>query len=96
MTILPKQQQVLVGGAPALGTSDVQGAAIVGCPVAPSPTTAPCTLVAAVFPGSWSSTVLVAGEPVLLQTLVALTNGVPPGPVVVVQPGQAKVQATPG
>lgn len=96
VSILPRQQQVLVGGAPALRASDLLGAPIVGCPVAPSPTTVPCTVVAAVFPGSWSSGVLAAGEPVLLQTLIAITNGVPPGPVVVAQPGQAQVQATPG
>ena len=96
VTILPGQQSVLVGGAPALRLSDVQGAPIIGCPVAPTPTTVPCTLVATVFPGSWSSTVLAAGEPVLLQTLIAVTNGVPPGPVVVAQPGQDQVQAMPG
>ena len=93
---IPGQAQVLAGGAPVLRISDLLGAPIVGCPVPPSPTTVPCTLVAAVLPGSWSSSVLAAGEPVLLQTLVAMTNGVPPGPVVVVQPGQAQVQARPG
>lgn len=96
VTLLPRQQQVLVGGAPALRASDLAGAPIVGCPVAPTPSTKPCTVVAAVLPGSWASSVLAAGEPVLLQTLVALTDGVPPGPVVVLSPGQAKVQADPG
>lgn len=93
--MIPRQMKVLAGGAPVLRVSDVAGAPIVGCPVPPTPATVPCTLVAAVMPGSWASTVLAAGEPVLLQTLVALTNGVPPGPVVVVQPGQTSVQANP-
>jgi hypothetical protein len=94
--IVPGQTQVLAGDAPALRITDVEGAAILGCPVPPTPTTVPCTLVAAVLPGSWASTVIAVGEPVLLQTLVALTDGVPPGPVLVVEPGQAQVQAEPG
>jgi hypothetical protein len=87
---------VLAGGAPVLRISDLEGAPIVGCPVPPTGTTAPCTLVATVFPGSWADTVLAVGEPVLLQTLIAVTDGVPPGPVIVVEPGQAQVQAEPG
>jgi hypothetical protein len=93
---IPGQQRVLAGGAPALRVSDVEGAPIVGCPVPPTPTTKPCTAVAAVLPGSWASTVLAGGEPVLLQTLVAVTDGVPPGPVLVLAPGQAQVEAKPG
>jgi hypothetical protein len=95
VTVIPGQEEVLAGGAPVLRVSDVEGAPIVGCPVPPTPATVPCTLVAAVMPGSWASTVLAAGEPVLLQTLIAITNGVPPGPVVVVEPGQVQVQAEP-
>lgn len=96
VTVVPGQAKVLAGGEPALRISDVEGAPIVGCPIPPTPATKPCTLVAAVLPGSWASTVVAAGEPVLLQTLVALTDGVPPGPVIVVEPGQAQVQANPG
>lgn len=96
VVVAARQFEVLAGGAPALRVSDVQGAPIIGCPIAPTPTTVPCTLVASVLPGSWSSTVLVAGEPVLLQTLIAITNGVPPGPVLVVSPGQTQVSANPG
>lgn len=96
VAVIPGQRQVLAGGAPALRAGDVEGAPIVGCPVPPTPTTKPCTTVAAVLPGSWASSVLAAGEPVLLQTLVALTDGIPPGPVVVLSPGQAQVQANPG
>jgi hypothetical protein len=43
-----------------------------------------------------ASGVVAVGEPVVLQTLIAVTDGVPPGPVVVVEPGQAQVQADPG
>ena len=96
VTIIPGQANVLAGGAPVLRLSDLEGAPILGCPVAPTPTTVPCTLVAEVFPGSWAENVLAAGEPVLLQTLIAITNGVPPGPVIVIEPGQFQVQVEPG
>lgn len=96
VTVIPGQETVLAGGAPVLRISDVEGAPIVGCPIPPTPATKPCTLVAAVLPGSWASTVVAAGEPVLLQTLVALTDGVPPGPVLVIEAGQAQIQANPG
>lgn len=96
VTVIPGQTQVLAGGAPVLRISDLEGAPIVGCPVVPTGTTVPCTQVVGVFPGSWADTVIAAGEPVLLQTLIAVTDGVPPGPVIVVEPGQFQVQAEPG
>lgn len=96
VTVIPGQQQVLAGGAPVLRVSDLMGAPIAGCTLPPTPATVPCTVVAAVLPGSWATTVTAMGEPVLLQTLVAMTNGVPPGPVVVASPGQVVVQAMPG
>lgn len=96
VAVLAGQEQVLAGGLPVLRVSDLEGAPIVGCPVPVTPASMPCTLVAEVLPGSWAGSVLAAGEPVLLQTLVALTDGVPPGPLIVVEPGQAQVQAEPG
>lgn len=93
--VIPGQAQVLAGGAPVLRISDLEGAPIAGCPVPPSPTSAPCTQVVAVLPGSWSASVLAVGEPVLLQTLLAVTDGVPPGAVIVIDPGQASVTAEP-
>ena len=96
VTLIPGQATVLAGGASVLRISDLEGAPIVGCPVVPTPTTAPCTLVALVSPGSWADTVLAAGEPVLLDTLIAVTDGVPPGPVIVVEAGQFQAQAEPG
>lgn len=96
VTVIPQQEEVLAGGAPVLRVSDLEAAPILGCPIPPTPTTVPCTLVATVMPGSWATTVLVAGEPALLQTLEAITDGVPPAAVVVVEPGQVVVQAEPG
>jgi hypothetical protein len=93
--VIPQQEEVLAGGAPVLRVSDVEGAPIVGCLIPPTPATVPCTLVDAVLPGSWASGVLAVGEPVLLQTLIAITDGVPPSNVIVVEPGQFVVQAEP-
>ena len=36
---------------------------------------------------------MAAGAPVLLATLSGITDGVPPGTIMVVSPGQATVQA---
>src|SRR5262245_10764839 len=88
--VIPQQFKVLAGGAPVLRVIDLEGAPIIGCPVPPTPATVPCTAVDVVTP---TSTVLVLGEPVLVDPVVALTDGVPPGPVTVIEPGQAIVQA---
>lgn len=96
VTVIPGQEKVLAGGAPMLRAADIEGAPIAGCTFPPTPATVPCTAVAAVLPGSWATTVLAGGQPVLLQTLIAMTNGVPPVPVIVVEPGQVIVQARPG
>lgn len=90
---IPRQFKVTIQGAPALCVPDLLGAPIVGCAQPPSPTTKPCTLVAATFPGSWSLKVTAGGRPVYLATLTGLTDGVPPSPLVVVSPGQLTVQA---
>ena len=90
---IPGQTKVLIGGAPVLCVPDLVGAPIVGCPVPPTPATKPCTIVAQTMPGSWSTKVNVAGRPAYLSTLVGLTDGVPPSPVIVAYPGQVIVQA---
>ena len=93
VTLIPKQTQVLAGGGPVLCEGDLSGAPILGCLQPPSPGTKPCTMVVSTLPGSASLTVFAAGRPVLLQTLQGLTDGVPPGTLMVVNPGQATVQA---
>jgi hypothetical protein len=84
--------QVLAQGAPVLRLVDLVGAPIVGCLQPPTPTTVPCTLVVSPLPGSTSLTVTINGIPVLVATATAITNGVPPGVVTVISPGQVAVQ----
>jgi hypothetical protein len=91
--VAPGQTTVTIQGGPVLAVPDLLGAPIVGCAQAPSPTTKPCTVVASVFPGSWSMKVNVAGRPVYVNTLTGLTDGVPPSPLIVTFPGQVIVQA---
>lgn len=90
---VPGQTQVTIQGAPVLCVPDLLGAPIVGCAQPPTPTTKPCTVVASTLPGSWSVKVTVGGRPAYLETLVGLTDGVPPSPLVVTFPGQVTVHA---
>lgn len=90
---IPSQFKVTIGGAPVLCVPDLLGAPIVGCSQPPTPATKPCTTLVQVLPGSWSMKVTVAGKPVYLATLAGLTDGLPPSPVMVMSPGQVKVQA---
>jgi len=93
VTLLPRQLQVLAQGAPVLRLVDLIGAPIVGCLQPPTPATVPCTAVVAPLPGSTSLVVTINGIPALIATATALTNGVPPGVVTVISPGQFAVQA---
>lgn len=90
--ITPRQLTVTADGGAALCEPDLVGVPIVGCPVPPSPSSKPCTLVVATLPGSSTPKVLVGGRPVFLSTLQGLTDGVPPAPLIVQYPGQARVQ----
>jgi hypothetical protein len=91
--LTPRQTTVLAGGSPVLREGDLSGAPIVGCLQPPSPGTKPCTMVISTLPGSASTHVMAAGAPVLLQTLSGITDGVPPGAIMVASPGQATAQA---
>jgi hypothetical protein len=92
VTLIPRQVQVLAQGAPILWLVDLIGAPIVGCTQPPTPATVPCTLVVSPLSGSTSLTVSVNGIPALIATATAVTNGVPPGVVTVISPGQFVVQ----
>jgi hypothetical protein len=94
--LIPKQTTVLVGGAPALRLGDVMGSPIVGCPVPPTPATKPCTTVVEEVPipdVGVSLTASAGGKPLLLEGLLGVTDGVPPGDIEVVDPGQITVMA---
>ena len=95
VTVVPGQTEESIQGGFVLRVSDLLGAPIIGCPQA-GPGIKPCTTVLAANPGSWASTVLVAGEPALLDTFTAATDGVPPGIAAVESAGQTVVEARPG
>ena len=92
VTLIPKQTQVMIQGGAVLCDGDLVGAPIIGCAQPPSPGTKPCTVVST-LPGSTSLKVLVAGRPAYVATLQGITDGVPPGTLIVANPGQASVQA---
>src|SRR3954453_14294448 len=90
--LVPKQTQVQIQGGAVLCEGDLAGAPIVGCAQPPSPGTKPCTTVISTLPGSASTRVTAAGLPVLLATLSGVTDGVPPGTIMVANPGQTSVE----
>ena len=97
--IVPTQQKVMIGGAPALASGDVAGAVVV-CPVVPSPGSKPCTTATVTpVPGASVSTkVFISGRPALLgnPAIPGITDGAPvPCPTLMVRSaGQTKVMAT--
>ena len=92
VTLIPKQTQVTIQGGAILCEGDLVGAPIVGCAQPPSPGTKPCTMVVSTLPGSTSLKVMVSGRPAYVATLSGVTDGVPPGTIIVSYPGQAIVQ----
>ncbi len=92
VTLIPRQMTVTAGGAPVLCEGDLVGALIVGCAQPPTPATKPCTTVVSTLPGGTSLKVLVGGRPAHTAAVTGVTDGVPPGTIMVVSPGQATVQ----
>jgi hypothetical protein len=92
VTIIPKQMQVTIDGGAVLCEPDLIGSPIVGCAQPPSPGTKPCTMVVSTLPGSTSLKVMVGGRPAYVATLSGITDGVPPGALIVSFPGQTIVQ----
>lgn len=92
VTLLPRQMTVTIQGGSVMCEPDLVGAPVAGCGQPTTGTTKQCTMVASTLPGSSSPVVKVAGRPVYLATLTGLTDGVPPGAIAVVHPGQVTVQ----
>lgn len=92
VALTPRQGTILFQGGPVLCEPDLVGAPIIGCAQPVTASSKPCTVVVAVNPGSSSLRVTVDGRPVHLATLTGITDGVPPGVVTVIDPGQAAVQ----
>src|SRR4029077_16637612 len=93
VTLVPRQTTVTISGNPVLREGDLAGAPIIGCAQPPRPGTKPCTMVVSTLPGSASTRVTAAGLPVLLATLSGITDGVPPGTIMVANPGQTTVES---
>lgn len=92
VTIIPKQTQVTIQGGAVLCEPDLVGSPIVGCAQPPSPSTKPCLTVVSTLPGSTSLKVIVGGRPAYVATLSGVTDGVPPGAILVSSPGQTIVE----
>jgi hypothetical protein len=92
VALIPRQTQVMISGGAVLCEPDLVGAIVAGCAQPPSPSTKPCTTVVSTLPGSTSLKVMVGGRPAYVATLAGLTDGVPPGAIMVVNPGQMTVQ----
>jgi hypothetical protein len=92
--LVPKQTSVQVQGGMVLCEGDLVGAPIVGCAQPPTIASKPCTLVVSTLPGGSSPRVTVAGRPAHIATLSGITDGVPPGAIMVASPGQMAVQAS--
>jgi hypothetical protein len=90
--LVPRQAQVTIQGGSVMCEPDLVGSVIVGCAQPPSPGTKPCTTVVSTLPGSASLTVSVGGRPAYVATLSGLTDGVPPGTIMVASPGQTQVE----
>lgn len=93
VTLVPRQQIAVVDGGAVMCEPDLVGAPIVGCTQPPSQSTKPCTTVVSTRPGSSSPKVVVDGRPVYIASLGGITDGVPPGTIVVADPGQTSVEA---
>ena len=70
--LVPKQTQVTIQGGSVLCEGDLSGAPIVGCALAPSPGTKPCTTVISTLPGSSAPTV---SGPRAARCLLATLSG---------------------
>lgn len=93
VTIVPRPGRMMIQGGAVLCEGDLIGAPIVGCPVAPSTNTKPCTTVVSTLPGSSTPKLMVSGRPAYTALLQGVTDGVPPGGLQVVSPGQVRVIA---
>jgi hypothetical protein len=94
VTIAPRPGRLTspLGGT-VLCEGDLAGAAIVGCKQPASTNTKPCMTVVSTTPGSTTPKMLVGVRPAYTAALSGVTDGVPPGLLKVVSPGQAHLAA---
>jgi hypothetical protein len=95
VTMTPSQRFLTVAGDPALVQADIATAVVAGCPnTNASAGQKPCVKLTTLLAGT-STTLRVAGQPVLLASARGLTDGVPPAPVMwqVATAGQTLLEA---
>jgi hypothetical protein len=95
VTVIPGQSQVTAGGSAVLSGMDLLTCPIIGCPQA-GPGIVPCTMILLAEPVAMPSPiVMIGGMPALTVAAVGqpggLTNGNPPGMIIINSPGQMTV-----
>jgi hypothetical protein len=95
VTILPRPGRLVADFGTVLCEGDLVGATVVGCKTPISQSTKPCTAVISTAPGSTTPKMLVGVglRPAYTSALQGVTDGVPPGQLVVISPGQTKLLA---
>jgi hypothetical protein len=94
VTITPRPGRLVAQVGTVLCEGDLVGAPIVGCVQPATTNTKPCTTVVSTAPGvSTTPKLLVGGRPAYTNALTGITDGVPPGLLQVVSPGQAHIVA---
>ena len=94
VVLTPHQMEAVIQGGSILCDPDLVGAPIAGCAQPATTSSKPCMTVVSVLPGSTAPTVTIGGRPAYTSALTGMTDGVPPGTISVVDPGQATVSAT--
>ncbi|MDZ4763880.1 MAG: hypothetical protein SGI73_04955 [Chloroflexota bacterium] len=88
----PNQPWVTINGKKILVEPDPVGWKINNCPLAVSPSSKPCVATLKNNAG-YSTFINVGGHPLCLDTIMGLSDGVPPADYLVVTPGQDWVNA---
>lgn len=91
LQISPQSVKLRVAANEVLMEQHIISALIAGCPQSGSGIT-PCTAVTQITAGQ-ATKLTINSQPVLLDTLAGITNGNPPGTLVVVAPGQQKLDS---
>jgi hypothetical protein len=91
--VAASQRTLKAEGSPVLVMGDMEGKPIVGCTLAPSPSTTPCSAVVSTVSGV-ATKLSVGSKPVLLKGAIGFTNSIPPGTWQVRSAGQTKLDAS--
>jgi len=94
VVLAPRPGRLVAQAGTVLCEGDLVGAPIAGCLQPVSQNTKPCTAVVSTTPGlSTTPKLLVGGRPAHTNALTGITDGVPPGQLQVLSPGQSHLLA---